>query len=127
MDVMERVNAAGTPDWNAGSIHGTRFTGSNLGVLYDFPAGQTAADWHTYGIIWSKASVELYIDDPSRPYATFTPSSIGGFSGSAWPFDTRPSFIILNLAIGGDWPGPPNSVTPFPSEMLVVYVRIYAN
>jgi hypothetical protein len=48
--------------------------------------------------------------------------------GAVWPFDAGQSdFIILNLAIGGDYPGPPNSSTPFPSEMLVDYVRVYTN
>jgi beta-glucanase (GH16 family) len=127
MDVMERVDAAGTPDWNDGSIHGAGFTGSNLGTQFDFPAGETAADWHTYGMIWSKGSVAYYIDDPTKPYATFTPSSVSGFSGAVWPFDTGQNFIILNLAIGGSWPGAPDSTTPFPSELLVDYVRIYTN
>ena len=128
MDVLERVNAAGNPDWNAGSIHGPGFTGSNIGTTYNFPSGQTAAQWHTYGMIWSPASVKYYIDDPAQPYATFTPSSISGFSGATWPFDRGQSnFIIINLAIGGSWPGSPNGTTPFPSEMLVDYVRIYTN
>jgi len=127
MDVMERIDAAGSPDWNDGSIHGTGFTGGNLGTTYDFPAGQTAAGWHTYGMIWSKGSVAYYIDDPTRPYVTYTPSSISGLSGSVWPFDTGPNFILLNLAVGGSWPGNPNSTTPFPSEMLVDYVRVYTN
>jgi beta-glucanase (GH16 family) len=127
MDVLERVNAAGSPDWNMGSIHGTGFTGSNLGTQYDFPTGVTAATWHTYGMIWSKGSVAYYVDNPSQPYITYTPSSISGFSGSIWPFDSGPSFILLNLAVGGDWPGSPNSSTPFPSQMLVDYVRIYTN
>jgi beta-glucanase (GH16 family) len=78
-------------------------------------------------MIWSKDSVAYYIDDPTKPYATFTPSSISGFSGSAWPFNAGPNFIILNLAVGGGWPGNPDSTTPFPSEMVVDYVRIYTN
>ena len=127
MDVMERINAAATPDWNAGSIHGTGFTGGNIGTDYTFPSGQTAAGWHTYGMIWSKGSVAYYIDDPSAPYATFTPASISSFSGSAWPFDTGPNFMILNLAVGGSWPGSPNSSTPFPAQVQVDYVRIYTN
>jgi beta-glucanase (GH16 family) len=128
MDVLERVDAAGNPDWNAGSIHGPGFTGSNIGTTYNFPSGQTAAQWHTYGMIWSPSSVKYYIDDPAQPYATFTPSSISGFSGATWPFDGGQSnFIIINLAIGGSWPGSPNGTTPFPSEMLVDYVRIYTN
>ena len=128
MDVLERVNAAATPDWNAGSIHGTGFTGGNIGTKYNFPSGQTAAGWHTYGMIWSKGSVAYYVDDPTQPYITYTPSSIASLTGSVWPYDSGQSnYIILNLAIGGSWPGPPNSTTPFPSQMLVDYVRIYTN
>jgi beta-glucanase (GH16 family) len=129
MDVLERVNAAGNPDWNAGSVHGPGFTGSNIGTTFNFPSGQTAGSaFHTYGMIWSPGSVKYYIDDPSHPYATFTPSSISGFSGAKWPFDGGQSnFIIMNLAIGGSWPGSPNGTTPFPSEMLVDYVRLYTN
>jgi len=128
-DVLERVNAAGSPDWNAGSIHGTNFTGgTGLGTNYNFPSGQTAAQWHTYGMIWSKGSVAYYVDDPTHPYVTYTRSSLTPLNGAVWPFDAGQSnFILLNLAIGGDWPGPPNSSTPFPSEMLVDYVRIYTN
>jgi beta-glucanase (GH16 family) len=127
MDVMERVNAAGSPDWNSGSIHGTGFTGSNLGTIYDFPSGQNAAGWHTYGMIWQKGSVSYYIDDYTKPYATYTPSSIAGFTGAVWPFDAGPQFLILNLAVGGSWPGSPNASTTFPAQMLVDYVRIYTN
>jgi beta-glucanase (GH16 family) len=127
MDVMERIDAATSPDWNAGSIHGTGFTGSLLGSDYSFPTGETAADWHTYGMIWSKGSVSYYIDDPTKPYSTYTPSSVSGYSGSVWPFDSGPSFIIFNLAVGGSWPGNPNSTTPFPSEVQAQYVRVYTN
>ncbi len=128
MDVLERVNAAATPDWNAGSIHGTGFTGGNIGTKYNFPSGQTASGWHTYGMIWSKGSVAYYVDDPTQPYVTYTPSSIASLTGSVWPYDSGQSnYIILNLAIGGSWPGPPNSTTPFPSQMLVDYVRIFTN
>jgi beta-glucanase (GH16 family) len=127
MDVLERVDAAGSPDWNAGSIHGTGVTGINIGTKYYFPKGQTAATAHTYGMIWRKGSVEYYVDDETKPYATSTPSNFNSFSGSVWPFDTGPNFIILNLAVGGSWPGNPTASTPFPSTMKVDYVRVYAN
>jgi beta-glucanase (GH16 family) len=127
MDVLERIDAAGTPDWNQGSIHGTGFTGSNLGTRFNFPAGQTASGWHTYGMIWSKGSVAYYVDNPAQPYVTYTPSSLNGLSVAVWPFDTGANFLILNLAVGGSWPGSPNSSTTFPAEMLVDYVRIYTN
>jgi beta-glucanase (GH16 family) len=127
-DDMERIDAPGNPDWNAGSVHGTGFTGANLGTDYYFPDGETASTFHAYGMIWSPGSVQYYVDDPTSPYATYTPSSLNSLSGAVWPFDSGQSnFIILNLAIGGDWPGSPNSTTPFPSEMLVDYVRIYTN
>lgn len=127
MDVLERVNAPGSPDWNAGSIHGTGFTGGNLGTIYNFTGGQTASTFHTYGVIWSPGSVSYYVDDPAHPYVTYTPSSVTAIGG-VWPFDGGQSnFIILNLAIGGDYPGPPDSTTPFPSDMLVDYVRIYTD
>ena len=141
MDVMERINAAGLPpggtqsnppvgttDWNEGSIHGTGFTGGNLGGTYDFTGGAMAAGWHTYGMIKSANSIAYYVDDPTHPYATFTPSSIAGLSGAIWPFDNgQGNYIILNIAVGGSWPGAPNASTVFPSEMLVDYVRLYSN
>jgi beta-glucanase (GH16 family) len=76
---------------------------------------------------WSKGSVSYYVDNPASPYVTYTPSSISGYNGAVWPFDSGPSFILLNLAVGGSYPGSPNSSTPFPSTMLVDYVRVYTN
>ena len=129
MDVLERVNAATTPDWNEGSIHGTGFTGgTGLGTVFNFPSGLTAAGWHNYGMIWSPGSVAYYVDNPAQPYVTYTTSNLTGLAGAAWPFDAGQSnFILLNLAVGGDWPGSPNASTPFPSQMLVDYVRVYTN
>jgi beta-glucanase (GH16 family) len=129
-DIMERVNAALTPDWNEGSVHGTGFTGDvGLGTKFYFPAGQTAAGWHTYGIIWKKNSIAYYVDDPANPYVTYTnPGSLTRLNGAIWPFDSGNSaFLLLNLAVGGDWPGNPNATTAFPAELLVDYVRFYAN
>jgi len=127
-DIMEHVNAPTTPDWITSSIHGTGFTGTNLGNTFHFPTGENGTAWHTYGMIWKKGSISYYIDDPTNVYATFTPSSISSLSGSVWPFDNGQSaFLILNLAIGGSWPGNPTTSTAFPSEMTVDYVRIYTN
>jgi beta-glucanase (GH16 family) len=130
-DIMERVNAAKIPlDWNEGSVHGPGFTGDvGLGTIYNFPSGQTAAGWHTYGIVWQKNSVAFYVDDSTTPYVTYTnPTSLSKLNGAVWPFDTGDSvFMILNVAVGGDWPGAPDSSTVFPAEMKVDYVRVYTN
>ncbi len=126
-DILERVNAAKDPDWNEGSIHGDGFTGgTGLGKIYDFPAGTTAADWHTYGMIWKPGSVAYYIDDPAHPYVTYTTDDLKQIPGARWPFDAGQSnFLLINLAIGGDWPHEPDATTLFPAEMQVDYVRLY--
>ena len=133
LDVMEHIDgnnpppaAGGTPmgyDWIAGSVHGGTANNEANGTEKYHPAGFSAADWHTYGMIWSKGKVEFYVDDPSNVYATFTPSNFPG----TWPFDQGPQFILLNLAVGGDWPGNPDSTTVFPGDMTVDWVRIYTN
>ncbi len=132
LDVMEHIDGANTPfggpgngsapgyDWTQSSIHGT---GLNGGTPFT-TSGFSAAAWHTYGMIWSKGQIQYYVDDPSNVYETFTASSPGT---GTWPFDQGPQFVILNLAVGGDWPGAPDATTVFPSSMLVHYVRIYTN
>jgi len=121
LDIMEHIDGSNPQnqgyDWVQSSVHGT---GLNGGEPYH-PAGFSAADWHTYGMIWSKGQVQFYIDDPAHPYETFTPANMAG----TWPFDQGPQFILLNLAVGGNWPGNVDDTTVFPSEMRVDYVRIY--
>jgi beta-glucanase (GH16 family) len=123
LDVMEHIDGNNPQnwgyDWVQGSVHGT---GLNGGIQYH-PASFSAAAWHTYGMIWTKGRIQYYVDTPANVYATFTPSSQAG----TWPFDSGPEFVILNLAVGGDWPGSPDATTVFPSEVQVDYVRIYAN
>jgi beta-glucanase (GH16 family) len=129
LDVMEHIDGSNPPpnagasppgyDWIAGSIHGTNLDGT----MHYHPSGFSAADWHTYGMIWSKGKVEFYVDDPSNVYVTFTPTTQTG----TWPFDDGPEFLLLNLAVGGSWPGNPDATTVFPSEMQVDYVRLYTN
>jgi beta-glucanase (GH16 family) len=128
-DIMEHIDGGNPPahagaahpgyDWVQSSVHGKDLDG---GEPYHRP-GFSAAEWHIYGMNWTKGKVEFYIDDPTHPYETFTPANTRG----TWPFDQGPEFILLNLAIGGDWPGNVDNTTVFPSEMLVDYVRIYAN
>ena len=132
-DVMEHVNGplpnSAAPDWVEGSVHGTGFIGDvGLGTKTYAAAGQSFTGWHTYGMIWSPGSVAYYVDDPAHPYVTYTRADIKRFDHAVWPFDEPQSdFLILNLAVGGDWPGAPNATTPFPAEMLVDYVRVFKN
>jgi beta-glucanase (GH16 family) len=133
-DVMEHIDGNNPPsnvgasppgyDWIAGSVHGGPSGSAEVnGTEKYHPSGFSAATWHTYGMIWTKGKIQFYVDSPSNIYATFDSSNFSG----PWPFDQGPMFIILNLAVGGDWPGSPDSTTVFPSQMLVDYVRLYTN
>ena len=123
-DIMEHINAP-KPDWIAGSLHGTK--GDTTRHYIDSPERAfSAADWHTYGILWSKGKISFYVDSPFNIYTTNTPADFAR-PGAIWPFDTGNGvFLLLNLAVGGDWPKSPDATTKFPAEMLVDYVRIYS-
>jgi beta-glucanase (GH16 family) len=121
-DIMENIGKE--PGQVHGSVHGTGFTGVPLGTVYHLPSNEPfAANFHTFGVIWSPGKVQYYVDDPAHPYATFTPADLP--KGAVWPFDQGRYFLLLNLAVGGFWPGNPDAATAAPLEMLVDYVRVY--
>ncbi len=124
-DIMEHIDAP-QPDWVAGSLHGPH---GDLTVHYPGPRLPEFAGgaWHTYGVIWSPGVVKMYVDSPANVYASWTPESLAKQTGAIWPFDSGPEFLIVNLAVGGNWPGAPDALTKFPAEMLVDFVRVYAN
>jgi beta-glucanase (GH16 family) len=136
LDVMEHIDgnnpppyAGGQPygyDWIAGSVHGGTSSTELNGSEQYHATGFSAAEWHTYGMIWTKGEIQFYIDDPTNIYATYK-STDATWGANSWPFDQGPQFIILNLAVGGDWPGNPDATTVFPGDMTVDYVRIYTN
>jgi len=123
MDIMESIGS--TPSVNYGSIHGTGFTGTHVTTSYTLASNAKFGDgFHTFGILWSPKLIRFYVDSPTNVYATYSPSSLP--SGGVWPFDAGKFFFILNVAVGGAWPGSPDKTTSFPQEMLVDYVRVYA-
>jgi len=75
-------------------------------------------DFHTFTIQWASQTISFYVDDVR--YHTVTPASLP--AGTQWVFD-RPFFLLLNVAVGGNFPGAPDATTRFPQEMLVDYVR----
>jgi beta-glucanase (GH16 family) len=118
IDVMENVgNEPGTVH---GTIHGPGYSGSNgVGAAYSLPGGQAFADgFHTFAVDWAPNSITWSVD--GNAYETRTPADIGG---NQWVFD-HPFFIILNLAVGGYWPGNPDGSTPFPAQLVVDYVHV---
>jgi beta-glucanase (GH16 family) len=70
--------------------------------------------WNSTGITYQVDGTTVFTVDKAQLEATRGP----------WIYD-HPFYLILNLAVGGDFPGPPNSSTPFPSQLVVDYVRVY--
>ncbi len=120
IDIMENVGKE--PAIIHGTIHGPGYSGpEGIEARYTLPRGQAFADqFHIYAAEWEPTAIRFYVDD--HLYATRTPSDIS--PAQKWVFD-HPFFLLLNVAVGGAWPGSPDSNTPFPQAMLVDYVRVY--
>jgi len=120
VDVMENIGRE--PDIVHGTVHGPGYSGGNgITKPFQLAAGRFADDYHVYAVEWSPEHIEFQVD--GHPYQTVTPASLP--AGTKWVFD-RPFFILLNLAVGGEWPGNPNKTSVFPQTMLVDYVRVWA-
>lgn len=113
IDIMERVNnnsfVNGTVHWDANGHAEYGRTSGNL----DF------SQYHTYSVEWDSNYIRWFVD--GIQYNEFY---IGNGTGNTEEFQ-KPFFLLLNLAVGGNWPGSPNASTPFPAQMLVDYVRVY--
>jgi beta-glucanase (GH16 family) len=106
-----------------GSMHGPGASGGKaLTAPYTLPNGQKFSDdYHTFALEWEPNVARFYVD--GNLYETRTPADLP--AGATWVYD-HPFFILLNLAVGGAWPGSPDQSTIFPQTMLVDYVRVYA-
>jgi beta-glucanase (GH16 family) len=120
IDIME--NVGGEPKTVYGTVHGSGFTGADTTGRggHKTIGAELSADFHRYGIEWAPNSITWTLDGVA--YKTTTPSNIGG---ARWPFNDQPFYMLLNVAVGGDWPGKPvDSVLP--QEMVVDYVKVFA-
>lgn len=120
IDIMENIGRE--PSIIHGTIHGPGYSGANgLSSSYSLSNNQAFADsFHTFAVEWEPNVVRFYCD--GILYKTRTPADLP--PGTTWVYD-HPFFIILNVAVGGYWPGNPDSTTVFPQTMLVDYVRVY--
>jgi beta-glucanase (GH16 family) len=116
IDIMENIGKE--PATVYGTLHGqNQFS---VGSSYTLPTGKLADDFHVYAVEWEPTQIRFYLDNIL--YGTKTTADIP--QGDRWPFDHN-FFIILNVAVGGNWPGNPDQTTVFPQTMLVDYVRVY--
>ncbi|MEE1927121.1 ricin-type beta-trefoil lectin domain protein [Streptomyces sp. TRM 70351] len=118
IDIMENVGFE--PGTVHGTVHGPGYSGSGgIGGGYTLPGGQAFADgFHTFAVDWAPDSLRWSVD--GNTYFQLTPADLGG---RQWVFN-KSFFMILNLAVGGHWPGDPDGGTVLPQRMTVDYVRV---
>jgi beta-glucanase (GH16 family) len=132
MDVMENV---GAPDWTNSALHGPGYSGNTpLVARRSFPTGQDITGWHVYSMDWSSGGFVFKVDDDA--YYRVTREAVERYG--PWAYDT-PKHLIVNLALGGQYPQGVNKITaPYPglaadtvdlikadkATMLVDWVRV---
>lgn len=119
IDIIENIGRE--PATVHGTIHGPGYSGAQgIGAPYTLPKSRFADEFHLYAVEWERNVIRFYVDE--NLYATRTPADLP--KNTQWVYH-KPFFLILNLAVGGSWPGNPDSTTTFPQVMLVDYVRVY--
>jgi beta-glucanase (GH16 family) len=120
IDIMENIGKE--PTLVHGTIHGPGYSGGQgPSAPFALPDNSRFADdFHIYAVEWEPKAIRFYVDD--HLYSTRTPSDIP--KDAKWVYD-HPFFLLLNVAVGGGWPGNPDATTQFPQTMLVDYVRVY--
>lgn len=118
IDVMENIGRE--PLLVHGTLHGPGYSGgSGIGASYSSSI-PFADEFHLFAVEWESSAVRWYVD--GHLFHEVTPDRLP--AGARWVFD-HPFFLLLNVAVGGNWPGDPDSSTTFPQQMLVDYVRVY--
>jgi beta-glucanase (GH16 family) len=117
IDIMEQRGQQ--PSVTHGSVHGPGYSGGNAKTKsYALPNGRFDANYHIYAVEWGEDYIDYFVDD--FLYYRVTPKDVTG----EWVYN-KPFFLILNVAVGGNFVGFPTSGTPFPQSMLVDYVKVY--
>jgi beta-glucanase (GH16 family) len=120
IDILETI---GAPDTMYSTIHGPGYSGSKgPSTKYVLAAGEAVdTAFHLYAVEWAPNDIKFFLDD--HLIVERTPADLP--PGTTWVYD-HPFYILLNLAVGGNWPGSPDASTTFPPKMLVDYVRVYS-
>lgn len=121
IDIMELVGRE--PNKVHGTLHYGRAWPDNVssGTSYSLKEGAFADDFHLFAIEWEPDQIRWYVDHVHYQTQTQWWSAGGPFPA---PFNQR-FHLLLNVAVGGNWPGPPDETTVFPQTMVVDYVRVY--
>jgi len=122
IDIVELVGHE--PDRVHGTLHYGGEWPDNVysGAPFVLPSGTFADRFHTFTLVWQEGEIRWYVD--GRHYQTQTAWHSTGGAYPA-PFN-QPFHLLLNVAVGGNWPGDPDARTVFPQSMVVDYVRVYS-
>lgn len=116
IDIMENI---GDPRTVYGTVHGPGYSGGDgVGSSVTTSGDPLDESFHNYYVEWKPDEIRWYLDGVE--YHSITNADVPG----EWVYD-HPFFIILNLAVGGQWPGYPDQTTQFPQQLMVDYVRVY--
>jgi beta-glucanase (GH16 family) len=119
IDIMENIGKE--PAVVHGSVNGPGYSGGMaIGGQYVLSAGQFSDDFHVFAVEWDTQEIRWYLD--GQKYFSASPDTVK--DRGDWVFD-HPFFLILNLAVGGGWPGYPDKTSTFPQTLTVDYVRVY--
>jgi beta-glucanase (GH16 family) len=121
IDVVELIGHL--PGTLHGTLHGPGYSGSHgLTKSVELPGGATFGDaYHVFAVDWQPGRIDWLLD--GNIYHTRTPADLP--PGAPWVFDDISCFLLLNLAVGGLWPGYPDETTVLPQEYRIDYVRVY--
>lgn len=121
IDVMEMRGQQ--PDIIHGSVHGPTYSaGDAITQSYTSPDSRFDAGFHVYAIEWQKGQIDFFVDD--FLYQRITPEDLDD-DDAEWVFDDSPFYMLINLAVGGDYVGFPISQTIFPQQLIIDWVRVF--
>jgi beta-glucanase (GH16 family) len=118
LDIMEHVGFE--PMITHGAMHGPNYSGNTPFAGTNYLNENVNANYHVYAIEWNSTGVKWFVD--GTQFYSVTKSQVQGYG--TWVFD-HPMFVLLNVAVGGNWPGNPDGSSVFPQRMYVDYIRVY--
>lgn len=117
IDIMEQRGQQ--PFITYGTLHGPGYSGGNsIGKAYALTNGRFDADYHIYAVEWGENYIDFFVDN--FLYQRLTPDNVTG----EWVYN-QPFYLLLNVAVGGNFVGFPTTGTPFPQSMYIDYVKVY--
>jgi len=117
IDIMELKGQE--PHIIHGTIHGPGYSGGNpITKSYALINDRFDAGFHLYAVEWDQDKIDFFVDD--YLYQRIKRDEVPG----EWVYD-QPFFILLNVAVGGNYVGFPTAQTPFPQKMTIDYVKVY--